>query len=101
MNHRAAEPQRDSLSEEIIGAAIEVHRGSGPGLMESAYEQCLCYELSSKGLDFMRQVVLPIAYRQVKLDCGYRMGLVVSGRLVVEVKAAEKLLPVHQAQLLT
>jgi len=100
-DHEETETQRDSLSEKVIGAAIEVHRGLGPGLLESAYEECLCYELSFKGLSFVRQFELPIAYKQVKLDCGYRMDIVVSRELVVEVKAVQKLLPVHQAQLLT
>jgi GxxExxY protein len=101
VNHGDTETQRDSLSEQVIGAAIEVHRGLGPGLLESAYEQCLCYELSSQGLDFVRQVALPIAYKQVNLDCGYRLDIVVAEKLLVEIKAVEKLLPVHQAQLLT
>ncbi len=101
VNHRDTETQRDSLSAQVIGAAIEVHRGLGPGLLESAYEQCLCYELSSQGLDFERQVALPITYKQVNLDCGYRLDIVVAEKLLVEIKAVEKLLPVHQAQLLT
>jgi GxxExxY protein len=101
MNHRDTETQRDSLSEEVIGAAIEVHRALGPGLLESAYEQCLCYELSSKEVGFRRQVELPVSYKDVKLDCGYRMDIVVSDALVVEIKTVEKLLPVHHAQLLT
>ena len=101
VNHRDTETQRDSLSAQVIGAAIEVHRGLGPGLLESAYEQCLCYELSSQGLDFERQVALPITYKQVNLDCGYRLDIVVGEKLLVEIKAVEKLLPVHQAQLLT
>ena len=101
VNHRDTETQRDSLSAQVIGAAIEVHRGLGPGLLESAYEQCLCYELSSQGLGFGRQVALPITYKQVNLDCGYRLDIVVGEKLLVEIKAVEKLLPVHQAQLLT
>jgi GxxExxY protein len=101
VNHRDTETQRDSLSAQVIGAAIEAHRGLGPGLLESAYEQCLCYELSSQGLGFERQVALPITYKQVNLDCGYRLDIVVGEKLLVEIKAVEKLLPVHQAQLLT
>ncbi len=101
LNHRGTEAQRDPVPEAVIGAAIEVHRGLGPGLLESAYEECLCYELSSKGLDFLRQVALPVSYKKVKIDCGYRMDIVISNELVVEVKAVEKLLPVHEAQLLT
>jgi GxxExxY protein len=101
MNHRDTEAQRDSLSQEVIGAAIEVHRSLGPGLLETAYEECVCYELSIRGLPFRRQVDLPVLYKTVKLDCGYRMDIVVSSALVVEIKAVEKLVPVHDAQLLT
>ena len=97
MNHGDTEAQRDSL----IGAAIEVHRALGPGLLESAYVECLCYELSSAGLVFRKQVELPVLYKKVKLDCGYRMDIVVSESLVLEIKTVEKLLPIHQAQLLT
>ena len=101
MNHRDTEAQRDSLSERVIGAAIEVHRALGPGLLESAYEECLCHELAANGLKFRRQVELPVQYKSVKLDCGYRMDIVVSETLVVEVKTVERLAPVHEAQLLT
>ena len=101
MNHRDTEAQRDSLTHKVIGAAIEVHRALGPGLLESAYEECLCYELSSAGLAFRKQVELPVLYKKVKLDCGYRMDIVVSESLVLEIKTVEKLLPIHQAQLLT
>jgi GxxExxY protein len=101
MNHRDTEAQRDSLTEKVIGAAIEVHRALGPGLLESAYEECLCYELSAAGLVFRKQVELPVLYKKVKLDCGYRMDIVVSESLVLEIKTVEKLLPIHQAQLLT
>jgi GxxExxY protein len=101
MNHRDTEAQRDSLTQKVIGAAIEVHRALGPGLLESAYEECLCYELSSAGLAFRKQVELPVLYKKVKLDCGYRMDIVVSESLVLEIKTVEKLLPIHQAQLLT
>jgi GxxExxY protein len=78
MNHGDTEAQRDSLTEKVIGAAIEVHRALGPGLLESAYVECLCYELSSAGLVFRKQVELPVLYKKVKLDCGYRMDIVVS-----------------------
>jgi GxxExxY protein len=101
MNHRDTEAPRDSLTEKVIGAAIEVHRALGPGLLEPAYEECLCYELSSAGLVFRKQVELPVLYKKVKLDCGYRMDIVVSESLVLEIKTVEKLLPIHQAQLLT
>ena len=92
---------RDGLSERVIGLAIEVHRALGPGLFESAYEECLCFELKTAGLDFARQVPLPITYKAVKLDCGYRMDFVVDKRLVIELKTVERLLPIHDAQLLT
>jgi GxxExxY protein len=101
MNHRDTESQRDSLTEKVIGAAIEVHRALGPGLLESAYEECLCYELSSIDLQFKRQVDLPVIYKKVKLDCGYRMDLVIENNLIVEIKTVEKILAIHQAQLLT
>jgi GxxExxY protein len=89
------------LTERIIGAAIEVHRQTGPGLMESAYEECLCCELSQMGIKFERQVQLPITYKGVKLDCGYKMDLVVEDSVVLELKTVDKLLPIHTAQLLT
>jgi GxxExxY protein len=92
---------RDGLSERVIGLAIDVHRGLGPGLLESAYEECLCYELKAAGLPFNRQVALPVIYKSVRLECGYRMDLVVDQRLIVEIKTVERLLPVHEAQLLT
>ena len=89
------------LTEKIIGCAIEVHRVLGPGLLESAYEECLCRELAVQGIEFERQVSLPVEYKGVKLDCGYRMDIVVEKSVVVEVKTVEKLLPLHEAQLLT
>ena len=102
MNRRDAEtPREDSLTREIIGAAIEVRRELGPGLLESAYEQCLCHELSLRGLKFQRQVELPVVYKGIRLDCGFRMDLVVEGIVVVELKNVDTLLPIHQAQMLT
>ncbi|HBO46455.1 MAG TPA: hypothetical protein DD670_21510, partial [Planctomycetaceae bacterium] len=102
MNRRDAEaPREDWITGEIIGAAIEVHRQLGPGLLESTYEQCLCHELSLRGLSFQRQVDLPVLYKGIRLDCGYRMDLVVADLIIVELKVAEKLLPIHEAQLLT
>jgi GxxExxY protein len=92
---------KDPRTEGIIGAAIEVHRALGPGLLESAYEQCLCHELNLRGMSFRRQLELPVTYKGVKLDCGYRIDLLVSDEVVVEVKSVESLLPVHEAQLLT
>ena len=91
----------NSITEQIIGAAIEVHRHIGPGLLESAYEECLCHELQLRGLAFRRQVSLPVVYKSVALDCGYKMDLVVQDRVVVELKCVESILGVHHAQLLT
>ncbi|MGD1001645.1 MAG: GxxExxY protein [Candidatus Brocadiia bacterium] len=91
----------NQLTEKIIGAAIEVHRTLGPGLMESAYAECLCRELSLQGIPFEREKALPVEYKGVRLDCGYRLDLLVAGSVVVELKAVEELLPIHEAQLLT
>jgi GxxExxY protein len=90
-----------TLTERVIGLAIEVHRHLGPGLLESAYEECLCFELAQSKLSYARQVPLPVAYKEVKLDCGYRMDIVIERELIVEIKAVERLLPIHDAQLLT
>ncbi|MGZ5021467.1 MAG: GxxExxY protein, partial [Chthoniobacterales bacterium] len=91
----------NQLTEGIIGAAIEVHRALGPGLLESAYEVCLCRELALRGLAFERQKPIPIEYKEINLDCGYRADLVVEGRVLVELKAVDVLLPIHEAQLLS
>jgi GxxExxY protein len=91
----------NELTEKIIGAAIEVHRALGPGLMESAYAECLCRELALQGIPFGREKSLPVEYKGVKLDCGYRLDLLVTGSVVVKIKAVEELLPIHEAQLLT
>jgi len=91
----------NALSREVIGAAIEVHKALGPGLLESAYEECLCYELNARGIPFKRQVKLPILYKEMKLSAGYCMDIVVAGLLVLELKSVEKLMPIHKAQLLT
>ena len=91
----------DELTEKIIGAAIEVHRHVGPGLLESAYEECLCSELNRTGLQFKRQVHLPVEYKGLHLDCAYKMDLVVEDVVIVEIKAIDVLLPIHKAQLLT
>jgi GxxExxY protein len=93
--------ERDSRTEPIIGAAIEVHKQLGPGLLESTYEECLCHEFQWRRIRFQRQVELPVIYKGLKLDCGYRIDLVVDETVVVELKAVEQLLPVHEAQLLT
>jgi GxxExxY protein len=91
----------DQISRRIIGAAIEVHRHLGPGLLESAYQSCLAFELRHLGLKVEEQKSLPVVYKQVKLDCGYRLDLVVEDEIIVEIKAIEKLLPIHEAQLLS
>ena len=93
--------EKDQLTGQVIGAAIEVHRTLGPGLLESAYEECLCWELSEIGLQVRRQVPLPVVYKTVRLDCNYRMDVVVENRLIIELKTVETLLPIHEAQLLT
>jgi GxxExxY protein len=101
LHHRDTEAQRDSLSEIVIGAAIEVHRHLGAGLLESAYEECLCYELTQKQLTFKRQLELPVQYKNLKLDISYRIDLIVENSLLLELKSVDKLLPIHEAQMLT
>jgi len=97
-----AEAARNDLrTEKVIGFAIEVHRQLGPGLLESAYEECLNYELKEAGIDFRRQVALPVVYKSIRLDCGYRLDFVVEDRLILELKTVERLLPIHEAQMLT
>ena len=86
---------------EIIAAALEVHRHLGPGLLESAYEECLCYEFEIRGISYTRQKQLPIIYKEKILDCGYRLDVVVNNDILLELKSVEKLLPIHDAQLLT
>src|SRR5271168_2331566 len=95
------EDPRDPRTSPIIGAAIEVHRHLGPGLLESAYEECLSHELHLRGIDFRRQVDLPVESKGLKLDCGHRLDLIVHEEVVVELKCVERVLPVHEAQLLT
>ena len=89
------------LTQLIIEAAIEVHRVLGPGLLESVYEICLCYELEKRGIFFERQKSLPVSYKGIMLDCGYRIDLIVNHSVIVELKSVDALLPVHEAQLLT
>ncbi len=101
MNHRGTETPKDALSDKVIGAAIEVHRHLGPGLLESAYEECLCHELTLREMAFNRQVPLPLEYKGIHLDCGYRMDVLVESTLVIEIKAVERLMPIHEAQLLS
>ncbi|MGA9640124.1 MAG: GxxExxY protein [Terriglobales bacterium] len=93
--------QLNAITEQIIGCAMEVHRVIGPGLLESAYEACLAFELCARGFRVERQKPLAVVYKDVKLDCGYRVDLVVNESVVVEIKAVEKLNPVHSAQLLS
>lgn len=101
MNHRDTEGTESKATEGIIGAAIEVHRELGPGLLESAYETCLAHELAERGFRVERQVPLPVRYKGVALDCGYRLDLVVDGEVIVELKAVKAFEPIHTAQLLT
>ncbi|MCA9282333.1 MAG: GxxExxY protein [Phycisphaeraceae bacterium] len=89
------------LTGRVIGAAIEVHRALGPGLLESAYEQCLCYELGQRGIEHARQLDLPVSYKGIQLECGYRLDVVVENSLILEIKAVDQLAPIHEAQLLT
>ena len=102
MKRRDAEtPREDRVTDKIIGAAVEIHRVLGPGLLESAYKECLCYELSQRGLRFKRQVPLPVTYKGIKLACGYKMDLLVDDLVIVELKTVDILLSVHSAQLLS
>jgi len=91
----------EQLTGTIIAAATEVHRELGPGLLESAYQSCLSHELALRGVHLEAEVGLPVSYKDIRLDCGYRMDLVVEGKVVIEVKSVDRVLPVHQAQLLT
>jgi GxxExxY protein len=95
------EAERDPLTSKVIGAAIEVHRHLGPGLLESAYEECLSWELKQIGLAHACQVPLPVVYKGVRMELGYRMDVVVEGKLLLELKTVDALLAVHEAQLLT
>jgi GxxExxY protein len=112
LNHRGTEAQRkinlveivrdkDPLTKIVIGSAIEVHRHLGPGLLESVYEECLCHELSLLGIEFKRQVQLPLEYKGVPLECGFRLDILIPEKLIIELKTVEKILPIHEAQLLT
>ena len=91
----------DDLSHRVIGCAIEVHRELGPGLLESAYEQCLAHELARNGIPFKLQYPQPVEYKGIQLDCGYRIDLLVDEQLILELKSADKLTGIHEAQLLT
>jgi GxxExxY protein len=91
----------DRLSNQVIGCAIEVHRALGPGLLESTYEQCLAHELKTADIPFKLQHSLPVVYKDIRLDCGYRIDILVDDELILELKSVDTLLPIHQAQLLT
>ena len=104
MNHEDTEAQKTALNElshRVIGLCIEVHRELGPGLLESAYEEALAYEFTQAGLAFERQREMPLLYKGVKLNCGYRLDFVVDGQLIIELKTVSELLPIHHAQILT
>jgi len=91
----------DAVTEKIIGCGIAIHRALGPGLLESAYEECIALELQQAGLEFKRQVPLPVVYKTIRLEQGYRVDFIVEQRVIVEIKSIERLHPVHEAQLLT
>lgn len=91
----------DPTSRSVIGAAIEVHKSLGPGLLESAYESCLCHELIQRGVSVQRQHPLPLIYKGVQIDCGYRLDLLVENCVIVELKSVEQVKPIHEAQLLS
>jgi GxxExxY protein len=95
------ETERDPLTHEVISAAIEVHRHLGPGLLESAYRECLCWELLQRGSVVERERALPLVYKGTHVDAGYRVDLIVEGRVLLEIKAVERFAPVHIAQVLT
>ena len=93
--------ENDLLTEKIIGFAITVHRELGPGLLEAVYEECLCFELKANGIAFRRQVPLPVVYKSIRLECGYRMDVVVENAVILEIKSVDRLLPIHEAQIIT
>lgn len=91
----------NELSNKIVGAAIEVHRTLGPGLLESTYEECLCHELSLNQIPFVRQAQMPVVYKGIQLDCGYRIDIIVDKKVILELKSVAEIQPIHKAQLLT
>ena len=93
--------EKDSLTEKVIGCAIEVHRALGPGLLESAYQRCLAHELELKGISFRTEHPVPVEYKGIQLDCGYRIDILVDNRLILELKSVDALTGIHEAQLLT
>jgi len=94
-------PEHDRVAREIVDSALTVHSSLGPGLLESVYEECLAYELRSRNVEVATQVALPVIYREVTIDAGFRMDMVVSNLVIVEIKAVDRLMPIHEAQLLT
>jgi GxxExxY protein len=103
MSESAAAPKLryEELTEKILGAAIEVHKALGPGLLESAYEECLCHELNLRGLRFQRQIKVPVIYKGISLDCGYQLDIMVEETVILELKSIERITSIHEAQLLT
>jgi GxxExxY protein len=103
MSESAAAPKLryEELTEKILGAAIEVHKALGPGLLESAYEECLCHELNLRGLRFQRQIKVPVIYKGISLDCGYQLDIMVEETVILELKSVERITSIHEAQLLT
>jgi GxxExxY protein len=101
MLDEAEKREIDILSNKIIGAAIEVHKCLGPGLMERAYEKCLCKELALMGIAYERQKLVPVSYKGQSIDCGFRVDLLVEDKLIIEIKSVNALLPIHEAQLMT
>ena len=93
--------EKDPLTERVIGCAIEVHRALGPGLLESTYQQCLIHELKLNGIPFQAEKPIPVEYKGIRLDCGYRIDVLVDGSLILELKSVEEISPIHKAQLLT
>jgi GxxExxY protein len=91
----------EELTEQILGAVIEVHKVLGPGLMESAYEECLCHELNLRSLRFERQITVPVSYKGVNLDCGYKLDLLIENKVILELKCVERISSIHETQLLT
>lgn len=91
----------ENLSKELIGAAIEVHKFLGPGLLESAYEECLCYELTKREIKFERQKPIPVVYKEIKLECGYRADIIVENKILIELKSIDAINPIHEAIVLT
>ena len=91
----------ESLSKDVLGAAIEVHKHLGPGLLESVYEECLSYELTQRGYKIERQKPIPVVYKEIKLECGYRIDILVEDKIVLELKSVDCFNPVHEAQILT